>query len=811
MTGRVNRLRKQSRESRPRISHERAALITQFYRENDGVHPVPVLRALAFKYLCENKKIYIGPEELIVGERGPEPMATSTYPELTCHSIEDLRILDSREKTSYSVSPETLAVYETDIIPFWKGRSLRDNIFEALPVGWKAAYGAGIFTEFMEQRAPGHTVADGKLYRMGLLDLKAKIAGELRKLDGDGESAGQGDGLGSADTNDARSDGGSAAGNCAARRDQLRAMDIAADALIFLAGRHAALAEEMAEHEKDPARKRELERIRDVCGHVPANAPRDFYEALQMYWFCHLAVITELNGWDAFSPGHLDQHLEPFFTQGLANGVLTRDSAKELLECLFIKFNNQPAPPKVGVTSAESGTYTDFANINLAGLRRDGSDGCNDVSFLLLEVIDELHIVQPSNNVQISGKTPPEFLKEACRVIRKGYGFPSVFNADGVVRQLVRQGKTEEDAREGGTSGCVETGAFGKEAYILTGYFNLPKVLELALENGFDRRTGLQLGPKTGDAEGFVTFDDLFAAFEAQLRHLLEIKLQGNDIIERTFAENMPAPFLSLITDDCIERGRDYNDGGARYNTSYVQGVGIGTITDSLSALRKHVFRDKTVPMGRCLSALRAGFEGEEQLRETLVNKTKKWGNDEDEADDLMKRVFEAYFSAVDGRENKRGGTYHINMLPTTCHVYFGSVTGATPDGRRAWAPLSEGISPAQGMDHKGPTAVLLSAAKMDQGRTGGTLLNMKFSPETLAEEHDLDNLSGLIRTYFKLGGHHVQFNVVNAALLKDAQKNPAEHRDLIVRVAGYSDYFCDISRDLQNEIISRTEQGGGS
>lgn len=810
MTGRVERLRKESRDARPRISHERAVLLTKFYRENEGKYPVAIMRAMAFKYICENKAIYIGDEELIVGERGPEPMATSTYPELTCHSMDDLRILDGREKTSYSVSPETLAVYESEIIPFWRGRSLRDKIFEALPPEWKDSYEAGIFTEFMEQRAPGHTVADGKIYSMGLRDFKAKIAEALEKL-GAGVPIGPGGGmnLGHKAVSTGRGDEMAVEDDLAARRDQFRAMDVAADALIILAGRHSALAGEMAVKERDPGRKRELERIRDVCSRVPADAPRNFHEALQMYWFCHLAVITELNGWDAFSPGHLDQHLEPFYERGLADGSLTRDSAKELLQCLFIKFNNQPAPPKVGVTSAESGTYTDFANINLAGLRRDGGDGCNEVSYLLLEVIDELHILQPSNNVQISAKTPSRFLKEACRLIRKGYGYPSVFNADGVVRQLVRQGKTEEDAREGGTSGCVETGAFGKEAYILTGYFNLPKVLELALENGYDRRTGKQLGPKTGGSEDFVTFEELYAAFEAQLNHFLKIKLNGNDIIEQTFAEEMPAPFLSLITDDCIERGRDYNGGGARYNTSYIQGVGIGTITDSLSALRKHVYRDKTVPMARLLAALRSDFNGLDRLRGTLINKTMKWGNDEDEADDLMKRVFQSYFSVVDGRRNKRGGTYHVNMLPTTCHVYFGSVTGATPDGRRAWAPLSEGISPVQGMDRKGPTAVFLSAAKMDQVRTGGTLLNMKFAPEALAEEHDLDNLSGLIRTYFKLGGHHVQFNVVNAEMLRDAQEHPADHRDLIVRVAGYSDYFCDISRDLQNEIISRTEQGG--
>ena len=820
MTERVRLLRERSAGAEPSINAERARLITGFYRENDGAHATPVMRALAFRHLCESKTIFIDPDDLIVGERGPEPKATPTYPELTCHSIEDLRILDSREKTSYAVADDVIETYEREIIPFWKGRSLRDRMFGLLPEHWKDAYDAGIFTEFMEQRAPGHTVADGKLYETGMLDFKADIATALQRLgpeQGDApERLGkeQPDAPEQADaTEQAQSDARNPLGLSPRelrehRCEQLRAMDIVADAVIVFAERHATLAAEMAANESDAGRRDGLKLVSETCARVPAHAPRSFHEALQTYWFCHLAVITELNGWDAFNPGHLDQHLQPFYERGLADGSLTRERAKELLECFFIKFNNHLAPPKVGVTAAESGTYTDFANINIGGLKRDGSDGTSDVSFLILEVVDELHTLQPSQNVQVSRKMPDEFLREACRVVRKGYGYPSVFNADMVVEELLRQGKTVEDAREGGTSGCVETGAFGKEAYILTGYFNLPKVLELALNDGVDPRTGKRLGPSTGDAAGFESFDELVGAFGTQLHHFLEIKLWGNDIIERLYAEEMPAPFLSLITSDCIAHGLDYNEGGARYNTSYIQGVGIGTITDSLAAVRNHVFQYGAVAMGELTDALSRNFEGAEHLRALLLNRSPKWGNDDDQADELMKVVFDAFFRAVDGRPNVRGGEYHIDMLPTTCHIYFGSVTGATPDGRRAGAPLSEGISPVQGADRKGPTAVLRSAGKMDQVRTGGTLLNMKFSPEALSEERDLDNLAGLIRGYFRLGGHHMQFNVVSAATLRDAQAHPESHRDLLVRVAGYSDYFCDISRELQDEIISRTEQG---
>jgi formate C-acetyltransferase len=782
MTERTARLRQASLDERPSISEERAVLLTDFYLANEGKHSVPVMRALSFRHLCEHKTIWMGEDELIVGERGPRPKATPTYPELTCHSLEDLRILNSRPKTSYAVSDECRKVYAEKIIPYWRGRSMRDRLFEAMSGEWRAAYDAGLFTEFMEQRAPGHTVLDGKIYRQGMLDFKREIAGAIAALDF----------LNDPETYE--------------KREQLRAMDIACDALLLFAARHAALARETAAREADPVRKAELEKIAETCTRVPAHAPRDFHEALQYYWFCHLAVITELNGWDSFSPGHLDQHLLPFYRRGLADGTLTSEKARELLEAFFVKFNNHPAPPKVGVTAAESGTYTDFANINLGGFLADGRDGSNELSHLVLEIVDEMHLLQPSTNLQLSRKTPDALLRHALRVIRKGYGFPSVFNADTVVEQQLRQGKTLEDARAGGCSGCVETGAFGKEAYILTGYFNLVKVLELALHDGADPRTGRQLGPRTGGPETFATFDDLFAAFRRQLRHFIEVKLRGNQVIEQMYARLMPAPFLSVITDDCIRQGKDYNAGGARYNNSYIQFVGIGSLADCLAAVRQIVFDEKALPPADLVKALDADFAGGEALRQRLVNRTRKYGNDDDYADGLMVRAFNALVEEVDGRPNTKGGKYRIEMLPTTCHVYFGSVTGAMPDGRRAGLPLSEGISPVQGADRHGPTAVFKSAGKMDHVKTGGALLNMKFTPALLADETGIDNLAHLVRTYFGMGGHHVQFNVVRAETLRDAQARPESHRDLIVRVAGYSDYFCDLSRELQDEIISRTE-----
>jgi pyruvate formate-lyase/glycerol dehydratase family glycyl radical enzyme len=782
ISDRVMELRRQSLEAVETLSPERARLMTEFSIQDIGLVSTPVHRALAFKYLLEHKAVCINNGELIVGEKGAVPKMAPTFPELCCHSLDDLDVLNHREKTSFKVSEETRKYYEEKLIPFWKGKTMRELIFNEMTEEWKSAYTAGIFTEFMEQRSPGHTVLDGKIYKKGMTDFRTEIKASLTKLDY---------------LHDVQA---------YQKQEELRAMDIAADAIVRYAERHAALALQMADHEQDAKRKGELTKIAQVCQNVPAHAPRNFWEALQYYWFVHLGVTLELNTWDAFSPGRLDQHLLPFFQLGLEDGSLTLEAAEELLQCFWIKFNNQPAPPKVGVTAEESGTYTDFAQINLGGVQEDGSDGVNELTYLLLDVIQEMRLLQPSTSIQVSKKNPDRFIKRATEIIRTGFGQPSVFNADLIGQELMRMGKSVTDARCGGSSGCVEVGAFGKENYNLTGYFNLPKVLEITLHNGIDPRTGDRLGPETGDPRTFSSMEQLYTAFEKQVNHFVDVKARGNNIIERLYARYLPCPFLSILVDDCIVNGKDYHDGGARYNTTYIQGVGLGTMTDCLTSMSYHVYDHKTFSINELIDSLDKNFAGNDTLRLMLLNRTPKYGNDDDLADRVMQRIFEIYYQAVDGRRNTKGGEYHINLLPTTVHIYFGSVTGATPDGRLAHSPLSEGISPVQGADHKGPTAVIRSAAKMDHVRTGGTLLNQKFTPQVLNSEDGLDKLVQLIRTYFRLDGHHIQFNVVDAATLRQAQAHPEQYRSLIVRVAGYSDYFCDLSKILQDEIIARTE-----
>ncbi|MCF7959072.1 MAG: glycyl radical protein [Phycisphaerae bacterium] len=783
-TRRIENLRKISVETQPYISSERAELITDFYQTDiPSQVPIPICRAKSFEYLMANKTVCITEGELIVGERGPAPRATPTYPELCCHGLEDFRIMDSRPKTQYKVAAEVMKVYEEKIIPFWSGKTMREKVFGVMTPQWHKAHNAGVYTEFMEQRAPGHAIMDDKIYYRGMLDFKEAIAASRKTLDFDNDPKAKDKAI------------------------ELEAIGICADALITFAGRHAEKARELAADESDAGRKAELEEIAAICDRVPAHAPRTFHEALQMYWFVHQGVTTELNTWDSFNPGRLDVNLYPFYKRDIENGTLDQERAIELLHCFWIKFNNQPAPPKVGITEEASGTYTDFALINVGGiLPHNGSDAVNDLSYMILDVVEEMQMTQPSACIQLSKKNPDRFLNRACKVVRKGFGQPSLFNTDVIMQEMLHDGKSIKDGRAGGPSGCVTISAFGKESCTLTGYINWPKIFEITCHDGIDPESGERIGIQTGDPRTFETFEDLMDAYRRQLKYFVDMKIEGNSVIERLFAKDMPSPFMSILMDDCIARGLDYHNGGPRYNTTYIPGVGLGTLADAITAMKCHVFEKKTVSMAQMLEAMDANFKGHERLQQILLNRTPKYGNDDDYADTLAEDLFEAYFDVIDGRPNTKGGYYRVNLLPTTVHIYFGEVTGALPNGRRAGLPLSDGISPSQDADSQGPTSVVKSAARLDHARTGGTLLNLKFNPNMLAGDC-IHNLAHLTRAYFKMDGHHVQFNVIDAKTLKIAQEKPELNRDLIVRVAGYSDHFVDLGRGLQVEIISRTEQ----
>lgn len=785
-TERIEALRTESVETDPELSSERATLLTEFYRMHaTDEEPAPVLRAKAFAYLMQHMSLPVEEGQLIVGLRGSGVKEVPTFPEISTHSKSDLETLDSREKNPYEVDSDTKEEL-LDSYEFWEGISMRDRVFEEMTDEWLDAYEAGVFTEFMEQRAPGHTAGGSRIFETGIREIIGKIEAKIDQLDTGGEANLE-------------------------QIAELKGMKIAAEAIITYANRYAEKLESMASEEYTEERREELQEMARICRKVPESPPDTFWEALQHYWFIHVGIVTETNPWDAFNPGRLDQHLYPFYEAGLEGDHLTREKAKELLQAFWLKFNAQPAPPKVGVTAEESNTYNDFTKINIGGVQADGSNGVNPVSYLLLEVLQEMRTLQPQSAVLVSKQQPDRFLERALEVVKPGFGDPPLFNQDEIEKNQLRQGKSLTDARTAGVSGCVETGVFGKESYILTGYFNIPKVLEITLHNGADPQTGKQIGIQTGDPGEFASFEELFAAFTEQLKYFIDVKMEGNDRIEELYAEHLPVPFLSLWMDDCVADARDYNAGGTRYNTQYIQLVGLGTIADSLASLKYNVFDTEQYDLTTVINALEADFEGHQVMKQKFLNKTPKYGVDDDYADDLAKRVFDTSIDIVESYPPTpvRNASRHIFGLPTTAHLYFGSVCGATPDGRDEGTPLSEGISPVQGMDSEGPSAVFKSVGKLDHVRTGGTLLNQKLSPDLVNESEAMTKLAQLLRGYFKMDAHHVQFNVVSADLLRKAKENPAEYDDLMVRVAGYSDYFVNLPKGLQEEIIQRTEHRG--
>ncbi|MDR1767708.1 MAG: hypothetical protein LBR32_04655, partial [Propionibacteriaceae bacterium] len=668
-TPRVKRLREISETAKPSISLERALIETEVYRDHEGKVPPPVLRGLFFKRLMAERTLYLGEDELIVGEKGVAPQSAPTFPELCCHTIEDLDNMSRRERVSFAVTEADKQLQRDVIIPFWAERASMAKMNAALPDAWQRLFAAGLFTEFMAQRGPGHTVADGKIYRLGYLDFIDAIDARLAALDYGADM------------------------EASHKAAEWQGMRLVCEGMVVLGERYAQLARDRAVLCDDPVRRRELLELAEVCDRVPARAPRTFREAVQMYWFTHIGVTSEMNNWDAYSPGKLDQHLEPFYAAEVAAGSLTREQAREYLECLWVKFNNQPAPPKVGITLKESATYTDFCNINTGALRPDGTSGVSEVSYLILDVMDEMRLLQPSSNVQISRKSPEHFLRRALEISRRGWGQPAFYNAEAIIQELLNMGKSLDDARACGiASGCVETGVAGQEAYVLTGYFNVPKVLELVLNRGYDHYTGQVVAPDLGDPAEFASYEQLYGAFTEMLRFVADVKVAGNNLIERLFMDTLPVPLLSVITDDCVARGLDYNCGGARYNTSYIQCVGIATATDSLAVLKKHVFEERTLSMDELLAACRGDFSGYDRVFDIVANQTPKYGNDDDYADAILRQVADSLQEAIAGRPTPKGSKTIVEFLPTTCHVYFGQVMEASPNGRHKGIPLPDGI-----------------------------------------------------------------------------------------------------------------------
>ncbi len=768
--------------ARPEVFAERAVLVTGAYAQTEG-QPITIRRAKAIWQILNGVTVLIRDGEPIVGCKTPAILGSPLYPEVASDWVEEeIDTIALRDEAPFYLSDETKETLRAEVFDYWRGRQVYNRIMEVLPSEIQQATDAGLFFHYYLNRTIGHITVDyERVLKKGFLGLKAEVEDELKKINYEDRG-------------------------CLRKIHLLQAMSLCCEAAIRFAERYAEEAERLAAAESDPVRRAELEQIAEICRWVPAHPARTFHEALQSFWFVHLILNLETNSY-AIGPGRFDQYMYPYYQADIDAGRLTREQAGELLACLWIKFNELTVV-KEGGTAKASTTYNDFQNLNLAGQTVEGQDATNELSYLCLDVTRWLKLPQPQIAALISEKTPDRFLMKACEVIRLGFGLPAVFNDDEKVQALLHKGKTLEDARLGGINGCVELVVQGKDNMASSGYLSMPKCVELALNNGVDPLTGAQLGPSTGVPREFISFDQLMEAFRQQLAHAIELKTVYDGIARQAYAEFCPVPFTSLLISDCLKKGRDYHDGGARYNLPLICGVGTGTMADSLAAIKRLVYDEKRTSLEELVTALRADFAGYGRLRQMLLNRVPKWGNGDGYVDTIAHDVVEMFCDELEKHRNAEGVPYVANMIPTTTHIWFGSLNGATPDGRLAETPLSEGISPVQGMDSNGPTAVVRSMARLDHARCCGTLLNMKFHPTALSGEEGLRKFGHLIRTYFKLGGHHIQFNVVSAETLRAAQECPEEYSTLVVRVAGYSDYFVRLSRDLQDEIISRTEQG---
>jgi trans-4-hydroxy-L-proline dehydratase len=782
VSDRVIRLRQRLIETRPEVFAERALLMTEAYRESEN-HPAVLRRAWALKRILEHIHIDIRPDEWIVGCKTPLSKGSPLYPEFNVKwLVDELDTLSGRTETPFDVSEPTIKDVRESVIPYWKGRTVYDGIVQKAPAPALAAASEGLLFHYYLDRSIGHiTVNYEKVLKIGISGLIAQINHHLTRLS-------------------------PTQAGFEVKRDFYNALLIVADAAITFARRHGALASELANQCDDRERREELHTIARICRRVPEYPAESLPEALQSFWFIHLILNLESNSY-AISPGRFCQYIYPFYRADMDNGALKESEAQEWLNCLWIKFNELTVV-KAGATAKASNTYVDFQNLNIGGLKPDGRDGTNDISYLCLNAHAALKLTQPQLSCLISSKTDHAFLMRSGEVIRQGTGMPSVFNDDVKVISLLTSGKTLADARGGGVNGCVEVNAQGCDNMASTGYVNLVKCLELALNDGISMTTGAQLGPQTGKAEAFETFDDLWQAFSTQLEAAVSLKVAYDQAARQVFAEMCPVVFTSLVMDDCIDKGLDFHQGGARYNAPMMCAVGLGTLADSLAALQKFCFTNSQYNLTKIRDALADNYAAQPLLQKQLWNKGPKFGNNDDRVDQIACDIVKRFSDILCAHTNEHGETYRANMIPTTNHIPMGHATAASPDGRFKGAPLSEGVSPVQGQDVSGPTGVILSLAKVDHAGTAGTLLNMKFTPAILTGRQQLEKFAQLIRTYFSLGGYHMQFNVVSEATLLAAQKDPKAHRNLIVRVAGYSDYFISLSKDIQDEIIMRTTHG---
>lgn len=791
MNARLHALRRRILEERPSVDIARARIVTQTHRERAG-EPVVSAWGETMYRLFTQLPVDIAPGELVVSSPTIRPRAAQLYPEVQAGWLDaELDGVETRGWDPLAMSAEDKREVREDILPFWRGRTIAERLFAQCPSdtapliylepGVWPTRSTGIIDNYsLIQKGVG-TVAPNyrKVLDRGVNGILADIDAQMGRLDL---------------TDPANVE----------RMVFLRAARRTLDGFLLFAARYARRALELANLETDAVRRGELLRIHRVCSRVPAEPPRDFQEAVQAFWFTHVAVRIEESG-HSLSPGRFDQYMLPFLSPTDA-----REDVLEVLECLFLKFSELMLFVNVDTSKFYTGV-PQWQNLNLGGRTKDGTDATNQLSYLCLDAMIDLRIVQPDISVRVHSDTPDAFLLKACELARLGTGHPKFYNEDLISHSMACKGLSLTESRDFAIMGCVEPRVQDKEGIHLTGGFiNLPAALELALNDGVWRRTGRRIGLATGDARGFTTFEQVRQAYEAQMAHLVRHMFVVNAIAENAYSQLLCSPFLSTLTEGCIESGRALQQGGAVYNFGpAVNEIGVADTGDSLAAIKKLVFEEKKLTMAELLEAMDCDFEGHERVRDRLLRDAPKFGNDDDYVDLLTRDAVQFANREVMRYRNIFGGQAQSGIIAVTSGIPFGSVVGALPSGRRAGQPLADNSSPSAGSDHLGPTAIARSVAKLDPAALrNGTLLNLRLSPQAAAGSDGLRKMAWFVRGLCDVGCWHAQFNVIDTCTLKEAQLRPEEYRDLLVRVAGYSAYFTQLHRDVQEDIIHRTEHG---
>ncbi|MBE6701407.1 MAG: glycyl radical protein [Ruminococcaceae bacterium] len=825
-TDRIDRLKEALFKSRPQIEADRAVLLTQSYMETEG-EPMVIRRAKAFKNICENLPVVIRDDELIVGSSTVASKSCQVFPEFSFDWMEkEFDTIANRSADPFYISEDTKKALR-EVFKYWKGRTTSELATSYMTKDTITAIEHNIFTPGNYfYNGVGHvTVHYDKVLKMGYNGIIAEAKAELDSIK----------------VSDA---------DYVTKSALLEAVIISCNAAITYANRYSKLALEMAGKERNLQRKEELLKIAENCSKVPANGATNFYEACQSFWFVQLLLQTESNG-HSISPGRFDQYMYPYYKMDKNSPDFNRDFAQELIDCLWIKFNDISKVRDDASAQGFAG-YGTFQNLIAGGQTPCGLDATNDLSFMTIAATMHVLLPQPSFSVRVWNKTPHEFLVKAAELTRTGVGLPAYYNDEVIIPALLSRGLTIEDARDYNIIGCVEPQKSGKTwGWHDAAFFNMCRPLELVFSSGMDN--GKQISVKTQNIEDMTTFDEFYDAYKEHMNYMIALMVNANNAIDVAHAERCPLPFLASMLDDCIKRGKTAEQGGAVYNFTGPQGFGIANMADSLFAIRKLVFEDKEFTLSELRDALETNFGkdtvkantadlvakiatelratgvtvGEKeiaQITKTVVSRTdanknaairekilaqSKFGNDETEIDALARDVAYTYTRPLEQYRNPRGGQFQAGLYPVSANVPLGAQTGATPDGRYAYTPVADGVSPSAGRDVHGPTAAANSVSKLDHGiASNGTLFNMKFHPSALEGTSGIESFISLIRGYFDQKGSHVQFNVVSRETLLDAQKNPEKYQSLVVRVAGYSALFTTLSKSLQDDIINRTEQG---